>query len=288
LIDWLPFPEAILFNKLFQFIPQMVDSVEALNSPVNSFISSEEIVGFLKKNLQFREICRQILYQRIIDQAADTRAITITPEEIQTEADHLRRDLKLEKAADTLAWLTEQLINIDDWEGGIADRLLTQKLKANLFTKEVDVFFAQNRLDFEQILLYQIIVPYEKLAQELFYQIEEREISFYEAAHLYNIDERRRHECGYEGKLYRWTLKPEIAAVIFAADAGELIQPIQDEEGYHLLMVEEFIPATLTEEIRQNIQQRLFQEWLVGELNYVLHSGTVNDTHLNYDQACLS
>jgi hypothetical protein len=28
-----------------------------------------------------------------------------------------------------------------------------------------------------------------KLAQELFYQLEEQEISFYEAAHLYDIDE---------------------------------------------------------------------------------------------------
>jgi parvulin-like peptidyl-prolyl isomerase len=266
----------------------MIDSVESFISSVDSSISSEEIVLFLKKNLQFREICRQVLCQRIIDQAAYSRNLIVTPEEVQAEADRLRRDLKLEKAADTLAWLTEQMITVDDWEGGISDRLLTQKLKADLFTKEVDVFFAQNRLDFEQILLYQIIVPYEKLAQELFYQIEEREISFYEAAHLYDIDERRRHQCGYEGKLYRWTLKPEMAAVIFAADAGELIQPIQDEQGYHLLMVEEFISATLTEEIRQDIQQRLFQEWLVGELNYVLHSGTASEASLMIEQACIS
>ncbi len=253
-------------------ISQMIDSIESSIPLIESSISSEEILLFLRKNLQFREICRQVLSQRIIDQAAQTRKLVVTSEEIQEEADRLRRDLKLEKSADTLAWLTDQMVSVDDWENGIYDRLLTQKLQNSLFSQEVEGFFAQNRLDFEQILLYQIVVPYQQLAQEIFYQIEEREISFYEAAHLYDIDERRRYQCGYEGKLYRWTLKPEMAAIIFAAESGQLIQPIQDDEGFHLLIVEEFIPATLNEKTRQEIQQRMFQEWLAGELNYVLHS----------------
>jgi parvulin-like peptidyl-prolyl isomerase len=252
----------------------MIDSVEFSISSIESSISSEEILIFLKKNLQFRDICRQVLSQRIIDQAAQARNLIVTPDEIQAEADRLRRDLKLEKSTDTLAWLTEQMITIDDWEGGLYDRLLTQKLQNALFSQDVERFFAQNRLDFEKIVLYQIIVPYAQLAQEIFYQIEEREISFYEAAHLYDIDERRRYQCGYEGKLYRWTLKPEIAAVIFSAKSGQLIQPIQDEQGYHLLIVEEFIPATLDVQTHQEIQQRMFQEWLASELNYVLHSGS--------------
>ncbi len=250
----------------------MIDSVETSISSIETSISSEEILFFLKKNLQFREICQQILSQRIIDQAAQDRNLIVTPEEIQAEADRLRRDLKLEKSADTLAWLTDQMITVDEWERGLYDRLLTQKLQNTIFSKEVEGFFAQNRLDFEQIVLYQIVVPYAQLAQEIFYQIEEREISFYEAAHLYDVDERRRYHCGYEGKLYRWTLKPEMAAIIFAAEPRQLIQPIQDDEGYHLLIVEEFIAATLNEQTRQEIQQRMFQEWLAGELNYVLHS----------------
>jgi parvulin-like peptidyl-prolyl isomerase len=249
----------------------MLDSLESSISAIEASISSEDVIGFLKKNLQFKEIYRQILCQRIVEQAAQARGLIVTPEEIQAEADRRRHDLQLEKAADALNWLTEQMITVDEWESGLGDRLLTQKLQTTLFAQDVDGFFAQNRLDFEQVLLYQIIVPYEQLAQEIFYQIEEREISFYEAAHLYDIDERRRDQCGYEGRLYRWTLKPEMGAAIFAAEARQLIQPIQDEQGYHLLIVEEFIPATLTEVIRQEIQQRMFQDWLAGELNYVLH-----------------
>ncbi|MGV0024079.1 peptidylprolyl isomerase [Phormidesmis priestleyi] len=232
-------------------------------------IESDEVVDFLRSTIQLRAVCEKLLYQRIVNQTAQERGLVITSEEIQAEADRQRREKRLEKSADTLAWLNEQLITADDWEAGICNQQLSQKLAEFLFHSEAERFFAQNRLDFEQVVLYQIIVPYYTLAQELFYQIEEAEISFYEAAHLYDIDEQRRRQCGFEGVLYRWSLQPELAAVIFGANAGEIVRPVQTDRGYHLLMVEEFVSAQLTTETHQEIVQRLFQEWLESELSYL-------------------
>ncbi|NEQ26674.1 MAG: peptidylprolyl isomerase [Microcoleus sp. SIO2G3] len=197
-----------------------------------------------------------------------------SPEEIQAEANRLRYEKRLEKAADTLAWLASEMISVEDWEAGICDRILAKKLAESLFSKEVEKVFAQNRLDFDQILLYQIVFSDAKLAQELFYQIEDREISFYEAAHLYDVDERRRQQCGYEGKLFRWNLKPDLATVVFSAKPGEVLGPLKTEQGHHLLMVEAFIPAQLTPQRYQDILDRMFKEWLISELNYMLHSKT--------------
>ncbi|MGL5192720.1 MAG: peptidylprolyl isomerase [Chroococcales cyanobacterium] len=235
-------------------------------------IETNEIAGFLKKDLQLKAVCEKLLYQKVIEQASQERGIVVTPEEIQAQGDRFRSQHRLEKASDTLAWLEEQMISPNDWEEGIRDRLLTQKLSEALFSKQVEKFFAENRVDFNQILLYQIIVPYEKVARELFYQIEEQEISFYEAAHLYNLDERRRLLCGYEGKVSRSTLTPEIAAAVLNAPVGEVIGPIQIQQGYHLFLVEETIRAELTPELRQQLIERMFKEWLENELTYLLHS----------------
>lgn len=237
----------------------------------SSNISPDELVSFLKKNLQYQQARLGVLQQAIVNRAAAVRGIEVDSQEIQAEADRQRREYHLERAADTFAWLSDQQITPEEWEAGIRDRLLTQKLMEHLFGSEVESYFAQNRLDFDQVVLYQIIVPYEQLATELFYQIEESEISFFEAAHLYDIDPNRRQYCGYEGKLYRWSLKPEIAAIVFAADPGQIIPPVRTEQGFHLLRVEEFITAQLTPENRQEILQRLFREWLNGELNYWLN-----------------
>ena len=237
-------------------------------------IAQDEIVSYLKKNLQLKEIYEKILAQRVVEQACQERDITLTPEEIQAEANKTRREKRLEKAADTLAWLKEEMLAPDDWEAGIRDRLLSQKLAKFLFDKEIQKVFAQNKIDYEQVSLYQIVVSSDKLAQELFFQIEEREISFYEAAHLYDIDEKRRCQCGYEGKLQRAKLKADLAAAIFKSQPGEVVGPIQIAQSYHLLMVEEFIPAELTPETYQEILDRMFKQWLAGEINYLLHSQT--------------
>jgi len=234
-------------------------------------VSLEEVVDFLKQTLRYRGIYQEILYHRIVAQRAQERHIIIASEEIQAESDRQRREHRLEKAADTFRWLAEHQISAEDWEIGIHGKLLRQKLKESLFESEVERYFAQNRLDFDQVVLYQVVVPYDKVAQELFYQIEEEEISFYTAAHFYDLDPERRLRCGYEGNLYRWSLKPEISAIVFGAAPKQINPPVQSEQGYHLIMVEEFLQATLTPEVRQTILDRLFEEWLTGELNYLRH-----------------
>ena len=231
----------------------------------------EVIIECLRREVHLKEICQKILCKQVINRAVQERGITITPEEIQVEADRQRHQKRLESAAATFAWLQDQLITPDDWEAGIRDGLIAKKLATALFSDQVSKYFAEHRLDFEQILLYKIVVPYEQLAQEIFYQVEESEISFYEAAHLYDIDEQRRWQCGYEGKFYRWGLKPDIATVVFSARLKEIISPFRTDQGYELLMVEEFISAELTPEISQKITDQLFAEWLNSELTYAMH-----------------
>lgn len=235
-------------------------------------IRPEEIIAYLKKNMRIKEVCNSILSQKIINKAAQERGLAMTAADIQAEADRLRYENHLVKASDTLAWLTDQLTTPDDWEVGIGDRLLAEKLAHSLFAKDVEKFFAEKQLDFDSVILYQIVVPYPQLAQEICYQIEEGEMSFYEAAHLYDIDEKRRIQCGYEGKLYRWNCKPDLAAVVFSAPVGDVIGPLTINSASYLLMVDEFIPAELTPEIHQDIVNRMFQEWLAAELNYMLVS----------------
>lgn len=173
------------------------------------------------------------------------------------------------------------MISPENWEAGIYEQLLSQKLAQSLFSREIDKYFAQNKIKFEQVILYQIIIPYEKLAWEIFYQIEEEEMSFYQAAHLYDIDEKRRLNCGYEGKIYRANLPPDMAAAIFSIRLKEITRPIKTEQGYLLLMVEEFIPAQLTPELYQELLQNMFSEWLASELNYLLYHSS---NHPNTEQ----
>ncbi len=243
----------------------------------NVEIATAEINDYLKQQLKLKQVCREILHQKIIEEATASRNIQITEAEIETEANKIRSNLCLEKASETLAWLEDHLTDPDEWGKAIRKDLLRKKLAEHLFDSEVDAYFAQNCLNFDRFVLYHLVVPYEKLAQELFYQIEEEEISFYQAVHLYDIDPKRRYVCGYEGEVHRWDYHPDIAAAIFKTPivVGELIEPIKSEQGYHLFKIEDYFPAELTPEIRQDIINNLFSQWLNSELNYFVHSEKV-------------
>jgi parvulin-like peptidyl-prolyl isomerase len=235
-------------------------------------VSEQDVAYHLKKQFAYAELTQKICHQRIIAEAAASRNITVADIEIQVEADRFRQENDLEKAADTIGWLDMQQITAEIWEESIHDRLLSQKLSQHLFTKDVDRAFAENRAIYDQVALYQIIVPYEQLAHELFYQIEEDEISFYEAAHLYDVDSTRRHRCGFEGVLARWQVTPALAGAVYGAPPMQVIEPIRSEMGFHLLWVEEFMKAELTDVIRQQLLDQLFQNWLTNEMLHLRHA----------------
>ena len=239
-----------------------------MNNQLKIVMEPEEIINCLKTETQLKEVCTKILSQRIIEKVAEQKDISVNTEEIEIEANRQRREKRLEKASDTLRWLEQQMLTPLDWEVGIRNRLLKQKLALKLFGKEVEQFFIQNRSEFEQVVLYQFVVSGEKLAQELYYQIEESEISFYQAARLHDIDENRRYKCGYEGKVYRWAVIPQIAPLVFNASPQQLVGPIKTENGYHLFMVEDYIPAELTHKRYQEILDNMFEQWLDTELDY--------------------
>lgn len=247
-----------------------------MNNHLRIAMESEEIINYLKTEIQLKEVCTKVLFTRIIEKAAQQKDISISTEEIEIEANRQRREKRLEKASDTLRWLEQQMLTPLDWEVGIRNRLLRQKLALRLFDKEVEQFFIQNRSKFEQVVLYQFIVNSEKLAQELYYQIEESEISFYQAARLHDIDENRRYKCGYEGKVYRHNVIPQIAPLVFNASPQQLVGPIKTEDGYHLFMVEDYIPAELTPKRHQEILDNMFQQWLDTEFNCICYNFEFN------------
>jgi hypothetical protein len=236
-------------------------------------LSAEKIISFLRQDLRLQEIYQEILRRQIVQDAAQARAIAVIPDEIQVEIDRLRNAKRLENPSDWMTWLDEQMITIQDLEANIRIHLEVEKLAHMLFIPEVQDYFTQHPADFEQILLYRIAVPYERLAQELFYRIEESEISFYEAAHLYDVDEQRRLHCGYEGKQYRRDLKPEIAHLIAnrPVSAGSILGPIRySQSTYDLFLIEECTPAELSSTVLAELLSEKLQAWLDQEMTVYL------------------
>ena len=223
------------------------------------------ISSYLQQTFQFKQIKDALLHQEIIAWHAEQKGVEVTPEDVQIESDQFRRQYHLEKASDTLAWLSKEQTSTEDFEEGLQKKVLRRKLAEHLFSQKAEQVFVENQLEYDRAVLYQITFSSEALASELLYRIQDQEISFFEAAHQFDTDEQRARRCGYEGEVSRWEMKPDLAAAAFGTPIGEIAGPVANDQGWHLLLVNCILPSELSPALHQKLIEDLFKHWLEQE-----------------------
>jgi parvulin-like peptidyl-prolyl isomerase len=229
-------------------------------------ISGSDIIRNLKLSSQVPGIVEAIASQKIIAEVAHKSGITVTPEEIQEEGDNLRLAKKLVKAEDTLSWLEKHYLSIPEFEESIYNKVLAQKLAHYLFAPQVERFFYQHQLDYLVAITYQVIFDDKDLALELFYAVQEGEVTFPEIARQYIPEPEFSGNYGYQGRQHRKDFRPEIAAAIFAATPPQILKPIVTVKGVYLIWVEQIIQPQLDESITEKIITELFTAWLKQQI----------------------
>jgi parvulin-like peptidyl-prolyl isomerase len=230
--------------------------------PQNPLISPNEILQQLKVSCQFPTVVQSVMARKIVTQTAQSKGIQIEPAELQKAADSFRLKNNLSGAKETLAWLQTYLLSIDDLEALVHHTVLSAKLANHLFQDKVEPYFAEHQLNYTQVFLYEVIFSNLDLAMELFYAIQEQEITFTEVARKYSQDPEHRRRGGYCGLLTRKDLKPEISAAVFAATPPQVLRPIVVGKRVHLVWAEEVLSPTLDDDLRQQILSELFADWL--------------------------
>ena len=236
-------------------------------------ISTRDIIQYLKLSCQMPNVLQGLVSQKLIEQAATERKISLTEEEIQTAADLFRFENNLISSENTLRWLENYHLSVTEFEELIKNTLLKQKLARHLFAEQVEPYFYSHQSDFNQAIIHEIVFKDFNIAMELYYSIQEQEIGFWDVAHQYIEDSELRRRGGYMGKKTREQLPPEIAAAVFAiADTALplVLKPMVVDKYTHLIYVEEIIKPTLNEPLQKKIIDRLFNNWLKRQLQQVI------------------
>jgi hypothetical protein len=228
-------------------------------------IANHQMVELLQERLAYRKICEDWIQVQILRSAATEHGVQVSEEDIQAEGDRQRHERRLERTSDTLAWLASEQVTPEQWEQGITDQLLRSAMAEHLFAGDVERIFAENQLNYDRRAVYRLEILERTFAQELFYQIEGREISFFEAVYTYGQTEEVRDRCGFEGLRHRWEFLHSQAQVIFEAQEHQVLAPIETEAGFVLFWVGRVVPAVMTSEIRTTILTELLDQWLAEE-----------------------
>ncbi|QLE39977.1 peptidylprolyl isomerase [Nostoc sp. C052] len=241
----------------------MQETLEKLVIPEIAPATDEVIIAYLRQSYKIAEIAVQAEQDALILAVCEQLPITVTEDELQAKGDAFRLEYKLLGASETLAWLAKQRITVEDWSQGIRVSLLTQKLKEHLFGDAVDAHYMNNRDDYRRVALSQILVRDLTEALQIAQVLRGENASFCALALQYSKGKQSKENGGFAGVRFIAELLPEIIKAVVEAKEGAIIGPIQTKLGYHILRVEKWFPAELSE-VREQVLDSLFQAWLQG------------------------
>jgi parvulin-like peptidyl-prolyl isomerase len=232
-------------------------------------ISDQDILQQVKLSCQIPSIVEQIVTRKVVRDAAAEAGIKVEAEELQQAADHIRLISKLKTADETWEWLKKNCLSLDDFEEMVYTNVISGKLAQHLFGDKVEPWFVEHQLDYAGAVIYEVVLDDEDLAMELFYALQEGEMSFFEIAQQYIQDTELRRCGGYRGVVRRTEMKPEISAAVFAAKPPQILKPIVGAKGVYLIWVEEVVKPQLDEKLRYQIISDLFLGWMKQQLEEI-------------------
>jgi parvulin-like peptidyl-prolyl isomerase len=224
--------------------------------------TNAEVIAYLSYSHKISELSTLAEQDALILGICEQLNITVSDEELQAGGDAFRQEYKLLGTSETLDWLQQQRITVEDWTQGIRITLLTKKLKEHLFRDSIDSHYLNNRNDYKRVALSQILVVDLTIALQIAQAIKTENASFCAMAIEHSRGKQSKQNGGFAGINFLAEVMPEIKQAIAELKEGEVIGPIQTKLGYHILRIEKWYPPELSESVRTEILESLFKNWL--------------------------
>ncbi len=203
------------------------------------------------------EAAAQIEHHDAIRHAARHDGVTVANATLQQAVEAFRADLGLTNVSDTLTWLAEAGLSLEDVEAELDAHVLEDILCDRLSLREIEDGFQKVRIRFDLVLLRVFVVADQESGQGLATRLRDAHDSPHRQELLeYCVGQRM--EWGW---YFREELPERAATQVFKALPGAVIGPIEIGEGRHALYgIEAFRPASLDAEIEARIRKEMVTE----------------------------
>lgn len=228
-------------------------------------ISLAEALKHLQSSGKLQTFILDILRQRIIEQELQTRDdLDINPGVIEQSVIDFRLQQQLTEPNKFQEWLNSNGLDYPSFHKQVGFGFKLEKLKAQITQPRLQEYFIEQKLFLDRVVLSRLIVTEQELAEELKSQILEG-ARFEQLVQEYSITDDRILN-GMMGAVSRGQLPDPVRSVVDLASPGEVVGPIKIEEWYCLFRVEKFLPAELEGQLKQDLENQLFEQWLGEKL----------------------
>lgn len=229
----------------------------------------------------FLELKKQVLSHmidnKIITQEAKKENIKITPSDVDTRIEEIKKSFPSEK--DFFEALAKQKISMGELRNILEQQLtaeaLFKKLTSNVKISEPEVkaYYDEHKKEFvqpEQIHLRHILVKTEQEANNIYDQLKEGK-DFAVLAKEYSIDTPTKDKGGDLGWISKASLVPDLTKAADALKDNEFSKPVKSPFGYHIIeklgtrpskeLSFDEVKTTLTAQLLRNKQAQSLEKW---------------------------
>lgn len=143
-----------------------------------------------------------------------------------------------------------------------------QKFKHLTWGNQVEAYFLERKPLLDQVSFSLIQTKDGEIAQEIYFRIQEGEENFADLARKYSQGAEAKNG-GLFGPYRLGSINPNLAKVIRGLQPGKTPSLTYLDNMYIIVRLEQIQPAKLTDQMREEILQQMFEDWLKTEIaNY--------------------
>ncbi|TAE60334.1 MAG: hypothetical protein EAZ87_06445 [Nostocales cyanobacterium] len=214
--------------------------------PSKNTISGEELVSVISSSQLLPQVIREIVIEKAIAN------VQYTQEEFNN---YHQRFQQFHKNANIISSIILRQFKI-------------QKFKHITWGHQVEPYFLEKKPLLDQVSFSLIQINDGEIAQEIYFRIQEGEENFADLARTYSQGAEAKNG-GFLGPYRLGAINPNLAKVIRGLQPGTIPSLTYLDNMYIIVRLEQIQPAKLTDQMREEILQQMFEDWLKTEIvNY--------------------
>lgn len=226
-------------------------------------ITVEDVLVYLKANGTFRNAIYQIISKEVVAFKARELNIRVSETELAEYTRTRRAATGLQDAVRMNDYCKYLGITYDQWQREMETELLRDKVKRRMNPPaRVREVYEEHRNELLTLNLSRIVCRTEVEVAAIRARIERGEGDFSTLAREHSLEENTRVAGGYLGSLRAGMLPEPLERQLFAAPVESMVGPVEQEGYWVLYRIDALRGTELTDEISEQITDRLFNDWL--------------------------
>lgn len=231
----------------------------------NQSIPLEQALRYLDNAGKLEMMLGEIVRQHVIEQELQLQQLNLNTNAIEQAIIDFRLENGLINAEIFEQWLAEESLTYSNFRQQISYQIQLGELKSQIASQNIQEYFIDRKLSLDRVVLSRLVVKEQSVAEELRTQIIEEGAKFEELVQEYSIAEDRIVN-GMMGAISRGGLPDSLRPALDLAKPGDVLEPLEIDDLWYLVRFERYLPATLDEQLQQELEEELFEQWLDAKI----------------------